>query len=774
MDSGRPSAITSGYSVAQLWERNAPLTAEQQNVVDLLSQPCSRWPFQEVEESLDESVSGQVEESKKGNGGVDISLMDAAKFSNSEEFYKWFSEAEAMYLSEKESKFKEYEDGLSEHSQSISSILHCIDGAFKQFESLKMQQLNVRSKTATIQSTCDRLSKEGEQLEEFANQLKSKLSFFDDLHRLGNEISLEGGNRGSADGFIESMAKIDECVAYLQSNPQYADSAAYLTKFRSLQHKAMSSVKQFVSSAFAKATSEAQKARAGQGQGAAVEATLLYVKFKAAVPDIHKVIEAIQSRLSSQHYSRLMHDLQGYYAEKRIELLSDIVEEQLYNYQSSNDLPMLTRLGCAYLVQVTQTEYQLFQHFFPASDVVALSQVVDPLCTILYDILRPYFINVKSITSLCQIINILKVEILDEQFQDKEEALASMRPIMEQIVADVQGRLVYAMQHFIRDEVTLYIPSSPEDLLPQSEQANSDNAGGESSKEGESESDQGNGHEDQGQDKHFSRLYPPVQNTLLCLSKTYGCLEAKTFGGLAQETIQNCTDSCVQASQEIAKSVGLLDSQLFLIQNLLALREQLGMFDVDFGSDEMELDFTHMRDHLRRILRGESSLFAVGASNAVFQLMNTVRPRVHKMHVDSKKDLEKRLKASCESYIMAVTKLAVDPMLSFITKVTATKVANTKKPLKDHAFATPSRLVEIVKTVAEALESNLPEAIRKMKVYVNSPNTQTVLFKPIKSNIAEAHGQIARLLETEYDAETIQMVPLTPPQRLMAILDALS
>lgn len=38
-------------------------------------------------------------------------------------------------------------------------------------------------------------------------------------------------------------------------------------------------------------------------------------------------------------------------------------------------------------------------------------------------------------------------------------------------------------------------------------------------------------------------------------------------------------------------------------------------------------------------------------------------------------DLERQLKAQCEAFIMAVTKLVVEPMLSFITKVTAAKVA---------------------------------------------------------------------------------------------------
>ena len=62
--------------------------------------------------------------------------------------------------------------------------------------------------------------------------------------------------------------------------------------------------------------------------------------------------------------------------------------------------------------------------------------------------------------------------------------------------------------------------------------------------------------------------------------------------------------------------------------------------------------------------------------------------------VDSKKELEKLLRATCEAFIMAVTKLAVEPMLSFITKVTAVKVAASSagrgKPLREQVSLLPS------------------------------------------------------------------------------------
>jgi len=61
------------------------------------------------------------------------------------------------------------------------------------------------------------------------------------------------------------------------------------------------------------------------------------------------------------------------------------------------------------------------------------------------------------------------------------------------------------------------------------------------------------------------------------------------------------------------------------------------------------------------------------------------------VQVDSKKELEKLLKATCEAFIMAVTKLTVEPMLSFIAKVTAVRVAASaqsaaaSRPLREQA-----------------------------------------------------------------------------------------
>ncbi|KAK9948175.1 hypothetical protein M0R45_003762 [Rubus argutus] len=103
-------------------------------------------------------------------------------------------------------------------------------------------------------------------------------------------------------------------------------------------------------------------------------------------------------------------------------------------------------------------------------------------------------------------------------------------------------------------------------------------------------------------------------------------------------------------------------------------------------------------------------------------------------------------------------------MLSFVTKVTAVKIK---------LLRTPDKVAELVQKVTTAIHQELPMVMAKMKLYLHNSSTRTILFKPIKTNIVEAHVQVQSLLKAEYSPEEMQGINMPSIQDLQAQLDTL-
>ncbi|KHF97406.1 Conserved oligomeric Golgi complex subunit 3 [Gossypium arboreum] len=712
----KSGAISKGYNFASTWEQNAPLTEQQQGAILMLSHAVAERPF--PANLAQERTSGQdagLSVSTKDNNFGDSEAIEAILV-NTNQFYKWFTDLESAMRSETEEKYQHYVNTLTDRIQTCDDILRQVDETLDLFNELQLQHQAVATKTKTLHDACDRLVMEKQKLIEFAEALRSKLKYFDELENVTSNFYFQNMNVGNAN-FLPLLKRLDECISYVENNPQYAESSVYLLKFRQLQSRALGMIRSHVLSVLKRASSQVQAAIQSSGGNKAslsegVEASVIYIRFKAAASELKPVLEEIESRASRKEYFHILAECHKLYCEQRLSLIKGIAHQRISEFAKKEGLPSLTRSGCAYLMQVCQLEHQLFDHFFPSSseDVSSLAPLIDPLSTYLYDTLRPRLIHETNVDFLCELVDILKVEVLGEQLSRRSESLAGLRPTLERILADIHERLTFRARTHIRDEAD----------------ANPD---------------------------MFKTWYPPLEKTVSILSKLYRCLESEVFTGLAQEALEVCSDSI-----------------------------QIAPFDIEFSVTYKELDFSHVLEHLRRILRGQASLFDWTRSTS---LARTLSPRVLESQVDAKKELEKSLKATCEEFIMAVTKQVVDPMLSFVTKVTAVKVAlssgtqNKKvdsvmaKPLKEQAFATPEKVAELVQKVNSAIQQELPLVIAKMKLYLQNPSTRTILFKPIKTNIVEAHIQVQSLLKTEYSPDEKSTINMVNIQELKAQLDNL-
>lgn len=261
-------------------------------------------------------------------------------------------------------------------------------------------------------------------------------------------------------------------------------------------------------------------------------------------------------------------------------------------------------------------------------------------------------------------------------------------------------------------------------------------------------------------------LYRPVRCALDTLSRLYGALEADTFGGLAQEAVTAAARAVATAAAAVAAGPGgELDAALFSAAQLLALREQIAPFDAEFVVTERSLEFSSMRALLRRALAGDApgELLALAARGA---------PRTVEARVDGRKQLEAALKAACETYILAVTRAVVEPLLGFLAKATAARAG--ARPLREHAFAAPARVVELVARTNAALASALPDATARAHAYLPAGSTAAVLLRPVRANIAEAHAQMAAVLEAEYPPDEVRAAGLLAPEALRDVLEMLA
>jgi len=450
-----------------------------------------------------------------------------------------------------------------------------------------------------------------------------------------------------------------------------------------------------------------------------------------------------------------------------VKLIVEAVSEDFRVHSSALDVQSFARSAFAYIAQVQRNYHVSFFNniilqqilhaeidlfaciFFMPEDDACFRILLEPMMSIFHDLIRPRYILLNDIFAIAELI-----EVITEEMSDKlrrfGRAGGVFHPFMQNLLADVQERLIFRAQTFIKEKVEDYKPSR-DDLIYVREES------------------QSQANNSLGEQKWFS----PLQNTLFCLATMYRCLDSHTFSGLATEVVQVCTESIVRASRVGPVGLHDADAHLFAIKNLLILREQISPFESDLLEHSMsmrDLDLAHMRGEVHRMFSGETNIFSSPQGQNVFPV-----PRVIKSNLDSRKRLDQYVRIACETYIMFFTRQIVDPMLAFLTKVTALRASDSlsqELSISSLAFATPDRLADIVLQVNNALAQKLPKLINRMKMFIASTVSRDMILNAIKNNLVEAHSQFAGLVESEYGEQALSEFDLKLPSELAALLDA--
>ncbi|KAL2310860.1 hypothetical protein Nmel_002538 [Mimus melanotis] len=675
---------------------NLPVPAEQLPIEDLCSLTSQSLPV-----LLTATVPDSTEDVLL-KGFATLGMEDE-RIETAQQFFSWFAQVQTQMDQDEGAKYRQMRDYLSGFQEQCDAILNDVNSALQHLESLQKQYLFVSTKTGTLHEACEQLLKEQSELVDLAENIQQKLSYFNELENINTKLNSPTLSVNS-EGFIPMLAKLDDCIAYISSHPNFKDYPVYLTKFKQCLSKAMHLIKTYTVNTLQNLTTQLMKRDPSAVPNSDNAFTLFYVKFRAAAPKVRTLIEQVEQRSEKMpEYQQVLNEIHQCYLDQRELLLGPSIASTVTELTSQNnrDHCALVRSGCAFMVHVCQDEHQLYNEFF-TKPTPKLDELLEKLCLSLYDVLRPMIIHVIHLETLSELCGILKNEMLEDHVQNNgnneyySEQLGAFAAGVKQMLEDVQERLVYRTHIYIQTDITGYKPA-PGDLaypdklemmeqIAQSLKEEQKKLPSEASfsdvrlEDPESCSLVKSGSAESLNPRHQSTIspadlhgmwYPTVRRTLVCLSKLYRCIDRAVFQGLSQEALSACIQSLLGAADSISKNKTQVDGQLFLIKHLLILREQIAPFHTDFTIKEISLDLKKTRDAAFKILnpKAVSRFFRLNSNNALIQFLLEGTPEIREHYIDSKKDVDRHLKSACEQFIQQQTKQFIEQLEDFMTKV---------------------------------------------------------------------------------------------------------
>ncbi|XP_032646273.1 conserved oligomeric Golgi complex subunit 3 isoform X3 [Chelonoidis abingdonii] len=776
-----------------LWDRRprplAPLTDRQTDSVLELKAAAenppvpAELPIEDLcsltSQSLSVTLAAAIPESTEDIllKGFTALGMEDERIETAQRFFSWFAQLQAQMDQDEGAKYRQMRDYLSGFQEQCDAILNDVNSALQHLESLQKQYLFVSTKTGTLHEACEQLLKE------------QKLS--------SPTLSV------NSEGFIPMLAKLDDCITYISSHPNFKDYPVYLVKFKQCLSKAMHLMKTYTVNTLQNLTSQLIKRDPSSVPNSDNAFTLFYVKFRAAAPKVRTLIEQIEQRAEKMpEYQQLLSEIHQCYLAQREHLLGPSIANTVTELTSQNnrDHCALVRSGCAFMVHVCQDEHQLYNEFF-TKPTPKLDELLEKLCVSLYDVFRPLIIHVIHLETLSELCGILKNEMLEDHVQNNAEQLGAFAAGVQQMLEDVQERLVYRTFIYIQTDIIGYKPA-PGDLaypdklemmeqiaqslkdeqkkLPSDasfsdvrlEDAESCNL----IKSGTAESLNPRLQTMISPADLHGMWYPTVRRTLVCLSKLYRCIDKAVFQGLSQEALSACIHSLLGAADSISKNKTQIDGQLFLIKHLLILREQIAPFHTEFTIKEISLDLKKTRDAAFKILNPKTvpRFFRLNSNNALIQFLLEGTPEIREHYIDSKKDVDHHLKSACEQFIQQHTKQFIEQLEEFMSKVAALKAmasqGGPKYNLSQQPWAQPAKVNDLVSSTYKTIKTKLPLVLRSMSLYLANKDTEFILFKPIRTNIQQVFQKLHVLLKEEFSNEDLQIIACPSMEQVNLLL----
>ena len=641
--------------------------------------------------------------------------------------------------------------------------------------------------------------------------------------------------------------------------PNYVNAKGHIVKYQAALSRALGLVKEFVKLTLTYATMASSNAvqletimTTSDTKSTTNDSTFtlqFYGKFRVQAPKIESIMKQLERRISShsgqnelQHqdpaqritdkmsrnrssierpspeecalskeYFAALQDCQTIYFDCRSQLLLPSIRATVNKLCLENERNHcgLMRSGCSLLLHISDDEYRLYKQFFQV-DVGSYKSFLESICVILYDALRPLIINLGHLETLSELTSILKSEMLAYHCGDDPVHLEAFKETVQQLLQDVQERLIFRTHIYIRTDIAEYAPhpgdlSYPEKLQMMESIQDSIMADENKEKRDRTSSVSSSASMTSLEVANINRAtspysspvdlhgmwYPTVRRTLVCLSRLYRCLELEIFQGLSQEVLDACIDSLELACTQISANRGIRNGQLFLIKHLLILREQITPFQVQLSVLEHSLDFSKLKNaalsliplnltgklesqHLTNLTGNVAGRASATANNtlvmgSVRNLLEGTTPHIKEHCRDSRREVDKRLKLSCETFISASVRELVGPMKELLDKIKIENAQPNQTKISSLPWMSTKILHDVVSECQKKIKKELPVIQKMLHLYLCNKETEFILFRPIRNEVMITFMGLRQIVSSEYTSDE-NLIIGCPSQEQVAML----
>ena len=216
---------------------------------------------------------------------------------------------------------------------------------------LQSEYQRVSDETNQLHSACEQLLSDQGQLGSLVESIDNKLAYFSEWEKIAPRLESDSVLTVTSESFVPTLARIDECIAYLRAHPHYREAPVYLAKFQASLTRALTLIRAYVVTSLETATrqvlsttraaavtdvSSADEPAVGTGASTTNAFTLFYGRFRTRAPRIKALMEQLELRQninannnagsmdgnSSSEYAQLLSDCHQCYVTQRQTLLA--------------------------------------------------------------------------------------------------------------------------------------------------------------------------------------------------------------------------------------------------------------------------------------------------------------------------------------------------------------------------------------------------------------------------------------------------------------------